>query len=78
MLAFAIGGAMLYAVYLQMVSIVNILPTKGNYQGLSPYQTMYGNNVELEQVCPHYPLDMVLVAKKNNAMRLIRRQMRTW
>jgi len=27
---------------------------------------MHGNNVELEQVYTHYPLEMVLVAKKND------------
>ena len=58
---FAVGGIMLLALFLQMVNIVNIIPTRGNTNSLSPFQAMLGRNAKMEDTCPHKPLETVLV-----------------
>ena len=34
---FAVGGLMLMALFLQMANIINILPTRGNNNNVSPF-----------------------------------------
>ena len=63
---FAVGGIMLLALFLQMVNIVNIMPTRGNTNNLSPFQAMLGRNAKMEDTCPHKPLETVLVSKNND------------
>ena len=57
---------MLLALFLQMVNIVNIMPTRGNTNSLSPFQVMLGRNAKMEDTCPHKPLETVLVSKNND------------
>ena len=57
---------MLLALFLQMVNIVNIMPTIGNTNNLSPFQAMLGRNAKMEDICPHKPLETVLVSKNND------------
>jgi hypothetical protein len=63
MVPFAVGGTMLLALFLQMTNIVNIMPTKGNNNGISPFQAILGRNARLNDICP---LETVLVAKHND------------
>jgi len=49
-----------------MVNIVNIMPTRGNTNNLSPFQAMLGRNAKMEDTCPHKPLETVLVSKNND------------
>ena len=66
MVPFAVGGTMLLALFLQMTNIVNIMPTKGNNNGMSPFQAILGRNARLNDICPHKPLETVLIAKHND------------
>lgn len=66
MTKFAVGGFLLLGCYLQMANIVNILPTSGNTGELSPMYALFGRGVNLDKVCPHRPLETVLVAKHND------------
>ena len=66
MVPFAVGGTMLLALFLQMTNIVNIMPTKGNNNGRSPFQAILGRNARLADICPHKPLETVLIAKHND------------
>jgi len=63
---FAVGGIMLMALFLQMTNIINIIPTRGNHNNLSPFQAMLGRNARMEDICPHKPLETVLVSKHND------------
>jgi hypothetical protein len=63
---FAVGGLMLMALFLQMANIINILPTRGNNNNASPFQAMLGRNARMKDVCPHRPLETILVAKHND------------
>ena len=66
MVPFAVGGTMLLALFLQMTNIVNIMPTKGNNNGRSPFQAILGRNARLADICPHKSLETVLIAKHND------------
>lgn len=57
---------MLLALFLQMVNIVNMMPTCGNANNLSQFQALLGRNARMEDTCPHKPLETVLVSKHND------------
>ena len=63
---FAVGGVMLMALFLQMANKINILPTRGNNNNASPFQAMLERNARMRDVCPHKPLETILVAKHND------------
>ena len=63
---FACGGIILLSLYFQICNIVNILPTSANTYNQSPYQALLGRGSNLQEVCPHRPLETVLIAKHNH------------
>ena len=65
MTSFACGGIILLSLYFQICNIVNILPTSANTYNYSPYQVLMGRGAKLQDMCPHRPLETVLVAKHN-------------
>ena len=63
---FACGGIILLSLYFQICNIVNILPTSANTFNYSPYQVIMGRGAKIQDICPHRPLETVLVAKHND------------
>ena len=63
---FACKGIILLSLYFQICNIVNILPTSANTFNYSPYQIIMGRGAKIQDICPHRPLETVLVAKHND------------
>ena len=74
---FAVGGIMLMALFLQMANIINIMPTSGNNNNASPFQALLGRNARIEDVCPHKPLETILVSKHNDTTNNISNENKT-
>ena len=63
---FAVGGIMLMALFQQMTDIINIIQTRGNHNNLSPFQAMLGRSARMKDICPHKPLETLLVSNYND------------
>ena len=63
---FACGGIILLSLYFQICNIVNILPTSASTFNYSPHQVIMGRGAKIQDICPHRPLETVLVAKHND------------
>ena len=58
---FVIGGLLLAALYVQITTICNLMPTKFNPESRSPYQELLGRKAVLNDVARDAPLAVVLV-----------------
>ena len=63
--SFACGRIILLSLYFQICNIVNILPTNTNLFNHSPHQVLMGRGAKIQDVCPHRPLETVLIPKHN-------------
>ena len=54
------------SLYFQICNIVNILPTSASTFNYSPHQVIMGRGAKIQDICPHRPLETVLVAKHND------------
>ena len=62
---FACEGIILLSLYFQICNIVNILPTSANAFHHSPFQVLMGRGTRIQDICPHRPLETVLIPKHN-------------